>query len=269
MPLGDHFSIMIRWSEADGAYVATHPELPGCRSAGGTTGEALDRLAKLREAWLAAARDNGEPVPAPVTDDCQAAPGGGEPLSNVVLTGAGVILRELAMADVDTVQTWAADPEVVRFMTWGPNRREDTENFVAFAVVAAGQVPRRQFHLAVVDSAGGEMVGTASLTIGSREHRRGEIGYCLGQQHWGRGLGTAAARALLDFGFSRLGLHRIQATCAPGNHRSARVLEKLGMRREGHIRDEFLTRGTWRDSLLYAVLAHEWPKSARCPGPIT
>ena len=67
-----------------------------------------------------------------------------------------------------------------------------------------------------------------------------------------------AARGLLAFGFETLGLHRIAATCDTGNVGSARVLEKIGMRREALFREDSLLRGRWRDSFLYAVLEHEW-----------
>jgi RimJ/RimL family protein N-acetyltransferase len=59
---------------------------------------------------------------------------------------------------------------------------------------------------------------------------------------------------MLRFGFDELGLHKISATCDPDNRGSARVLEKIGMRREGVLRDHFLIRGQWRDRLLWAVV---------------
>jgi RimJ/RimL family protein N-acetyltransferase len=69
---------------------------------------------------------------------------------------------------------------------------------------------------------------------------------------------TEAARAVLRFGFTELKLHRIFATCRPANIGSARVLEKLGMQREGHFRQHRWMKGAWHDSYLYAILDHEW-----------
>ena len=88
------------------------------------------------------------------------------------------------------------------------------------------------------------------------------IGYCFNRRYWGRGYATEAARAVVDFGFASLGLHRIFATCAPENTASARVLEKLGMRREGHMARHKWVRGRGRDSCLYAVLEDEWRRRA-------
>jgi ribosomal-protein-alanine N-acetyltransferase len=81
------------------------------------------------------------------------------------------------------------------------------------------------------------------------------MGYLISPAAQGQGYATEAARALLDFGLAAGGLHRITATCDPENTGSVRVLEKIGMSREGHLHDHFLIRGTWRDRLLYARLA--------------
>jgi len=71
---------------------------------------------------------------------------------------------------------------------------------------------------------------------------------------------------MLYFGFDTLGLHRIEATIDPGNERSIRVAEKLGMSLEGRMRERFRSPNGWRDSLLYATREDEWldrPRSRR------
>jgi len=97
------------------------------------------------------------------------------------------------------------------------------------------------------------MIGSVVLAQSSVEHRRGEMGYVLARDVWGRGYATEAAAALLAYGFAA-GLHRIGATCDPENAASARVLEKIGMSFEGRLREYFLIRGAWRDRLLYAAV---------------
>lgn len=71
---------------------------------------------------------------------------------------------------------------------------------------------------------------------------------------WSKGYATETAKALVEFGFKKLCLHRVFATCDPENTASARVLEKTGMKLEGHIREHKLVKGKWRDSLLYAII---------------
>jgi ribosomal-protein-alanine N-acetyltransferase len=79
----------------------------------------------------------------------------------------------------------------------------------------------------------------------------------LTRRYWGQGYATETGKALLTFGFDGLGLHRIFATCDPANVPSAHVLEKIGMQREGRIREHKWAKRRWRDSLLYAILDYE------------
>lgn len=95
------------------------------------------------------------------------------------------------------------------------------------------------------------------------DNREGWLGFCLNRHFWGKGYGTETANALLRFGFQQLDLHRIYATCDPSNNASAHVLEKIGMQREGHLREHKWAKGRWRDSLLYAILESEWKLSER------
>ena len=81
--------------------------------------------------------------------------------------------------------------------------------------------------------------------------------YVLNRNFWNKGYVTEAVKRVIDFGFSELGLHRIYATLAPENVTSVRVLEKAGMRREGHLREHKYIKGEWRDSLLYAIFESE------------
>jgi ribosomal-protein-alanine N-acetyltransferase len=88
--------------------------------------------------------------------------------------------------------------------------------------------------------------------------REGDIGYELSPVHWGHGYATEAARAIVRFGFTELHLHRVWSWCIADNVGSARVLEKIGMRREGRLRDKEYFKGSWWDTLFYAILEEEW-----------
>jgi ribosomal-protein-alanine N-acetyltransferase len=98
----------------------------------------------------------------------------------------------------------------------------------------------------------GEVVGACSVAVTSDEHRRGEMGYVLNRAHWGRGLASEAARAVLRVAHEDLRLVRVEATCRPENHASRRVLVKIGMQQEGLLRSHVVVRGERRDSLLFA-----------------
>ncbi len=167
-------------------------------------------------------------------------------------------LRELDESDWRAVHEYAADPEVIRYVQFGPNTVEETRSFIARAMSHRSEEPRTSYTLAIVLKDEGRLIGTCGLNVSSPENREGWIGYCLNRRFWGKGYAPEAARALLGWGFVDLGLHRITATCDPENTRSVRVLEKIGMLREGRLRQHKLVKGRWRDSYVYAMLEQEW-----------
>lgn len=168
------------------------------------------------------------------------------------LTTDRLLLRDFTADDVEAVHAYAADPEVCRFVEWGPNTEHETRQFVTEMTGAASQPDRTSFTWAI--TTGGAVVGACSISVTSAVHRRGELGYVLARAYWGLGYATEAASAVLDFGRDELGLHRVEATCRPGNVGSQRVLRKLGMQQEGVLRSHMLIRGSREDSLLYATV---------------
>ncbi len=176
----------------------------------------------------------------------------------VIIRSRRLVLRELKEADVHTVNEYSSDLEVVRFMDWGPNTKEDDLAFIQRAIASRRQRPRADYTLAIVLKKENRLIGSCAIHVSNLKNRDGWIGYCLNRCCWNRGYATEAARALLKFGFGQLRLHRIFATCDPANVASAHVLKKAGMKREGHLREFKCIRGEWKDSLVYAMLEQEW-----------
>lgn len=166
-----------------------------------------------------------------------------------------LILREFRRSDWRAVHRWARDPAVVRYLVWGPNTPAQTRRHVADVIAKRAERPRRDITLAIALRATGELIGSCALRPGPRGARAGEIGYVLRRERWGRGYMPEAVRALLRLGFGRLGLLRIYATCDRRNTASARVLAKVGMRREARWRRDTRMEGRWRDTDLYAIAA--------------
>jgi ribosomal-protein-alanine N-acetyltransferase len=173
-----------------------------------------------------------------------------------------LLLREFVEDDWPAVHEYGSDPEVVRFMPWGPNTEDDTRAFVARALAAQREEPRREYHAAATLLDGGRLIGACSLHLGNPLHRSAMLGYCYARASWGHGYATEAARALVGFGFRELGLHRVWASCDAENIASARVMEKIGMTREGRLRQDANLHGRWRDSYVYGVLEGEWENRA-------
>lgn len=172
-----------------------------------------------------------------------------------------LVLRDFEEADWKLVHDYASDPEVVRYMPWGPNTVEDTKNFIRRAIAYPQEQPRRSYSLAVVLASQNVLIGGCGIYVSNPDEREGYIGYVFNRNYWRQGYATETAKALLTFGFNQLNLHRIFATCDPANTASARVLEKIGMQLEGHFREHKWVKGRWVDSLQYAILDHEWKQS--------
>ena len=179
-------------------------------------------------------------------------------MSSLSLTTDRLVLHDFKMSDLPRVHKYASDPEVVRFMEWGPNTIDESKDFLRMTISHQKDNPRRYFDLAIVKKVENCLVGGCGLHVTSPHNREAFIGYCLSRDSWGQGYATETAKGLLSFGFSQLRLHRIFATCDPLNLASARVLEKSGMQLEGRLRENKLIGKRWRDSLLYAILEHEW-----------
>lgn len=165
-----------------------------------------------------------------------------------------LLLRECRVTDQAAIHVFASDPEVTRHTVWGPNTADDTARFLADAVADSREAPRARFLLAITEQHCDLAIGWTRLEIVNRSNRRAELGYALSPAHSGRGYATEAAAAMLDFAFE-LGLRKVVATCDPLNRGSARVLERIGMRREGYLHDHVLVRGEWRDRLLYGAVS--------------
>lgn len=166
-------------------------------------------------------------------------------------------LREFEEDDGPAVHAYGSDREVVRYMLFGPSTEEQSREFIRQAREQALEVPRRFYELAVVLKTEDRLIGGCTLALHA-DPRQASFSYLLHRQYWGHGYASEAMQALFTYGFRELGLHRISDTVDPANRASVRVLEKLGLRCEGHQRESQWIKGQWRDCLVYAVLDHEW-----------
>lgn len=169
-----------------------------------------------------------------------------------------LVIREFVPEDLPEVHAYASDPLVARYMIWRPNTEAETRDYISTVIELQNESPRRGYEFAVVLRNTGQLLGGCGLHL--TEHRQGEIGYCFNPLFWKQGYTSEAAAALLELGFSTLGLHRIYATCRPDNIGSAKVMQKIGMHYEGHLREHKWHKGAWHDSYLYSILEHEYRK---------
>lgn len=169
-----------------------------------------------------------------------------------------LLLREARQDDFDDVHAYATQPEVVRYMDWGPNTREDTQAALERWFAAQSQWPRDDCNFLVEHLADQRVIGSIRLGINKPAQHSADLGYSFNRDYWGRGYATEASAALIDVVFRTLGLHRVWAWCDVRNVNSYGVMERLGMRREGRLEENVMVKGEWRTSYLYAILDREW-----------
>ena len=175
-----------------------------------------------------------------------------------------LLLRPFDFGDVEDVLDYASEPELSRYLPLPqPYTRGDAVEFISRAVLD-GWSTRPTFAI-VFES---HVVGGINLRVDER-HRTAELGYALARPQWGKGLTPEAARAVVDWGFERYALCKVYAVADLRNRQSWRVMEKLGMSREGVPRSNVQSRDERVDEVCYGILREEWERSTPGVAPLT
>jgi len=176
----------------------------------------------------------------------------------MILETERLILREFAKDDWSDVMAYQSDPLYLRYNDWTERKPEAVQEFIEMFINHQQQEPRIKFQLAVVLKSRNQLIGNCGVRMDEVNAHEADIGYELDSTYWNHGYATEAVHAIVNFGFSHFGVHRIWASCIADNVGSAHVLEKLGMQLEGHLRENKYFKGRWWDTLIYAILVDEW-----------
>ncbi|PFA70466.1 GNAT family N-acetyltransferase [Bacillus sp. AFS015802] len=168
-----------------------------------------------------------------------------------------LMLRQISMEDVDFLYELYTSEEVLRYFGMSPIDSKD---------VAVSMVENYEKHLesggpmrfAIVEKSTGKMIGTCGFHAISKSYKRCEIGYDLSPGHWGKGIMGEALSPLLSYLFTDKGMNRVGAVIVPYNKASSRVVEKLGFKQEGLLRDYILQGDRAYDAHMYSLLKKEW-----------
>lgn len=169
-----------------------------------------------------------------------------------------LLLRECLAADAEMLRTFDCNPAIWTYCGGEQPTEAQSARRLARKLSAATEQPRTRFPLLVFTTPPSVLIGTATLRITHIHNREMELSGALDPCYWGQGLATEAGRAVIEWIFMTLAMHRIWAVCNPENTGSWRVMEKLGMRREGHLRRVERVGTMWRDHYLYALTQEEW-----------
>ena len=174
----------------------------------------------------------------------------------VELTTERLLLRPFEVGDVADVLAYASDPEVARFLDLPqPYTSDDAEEYVARRILDDWA---NEATFAIVWQR--RVVGSIGLHVNVPDEVA-ELGYLLAREMWGRGIVPEAGRAVIDWGFERYALHKVYARSDLRNRQSWRVMEKVGMTREGVVRGYRKVRGEHVDDAFFGVLREEWKRT--------
>lgn len=168
-----------------------------------------------------------------------------------------VTIRRMTMRDVGDIFEYSKDPEVARHVLWDAHRTiGETRSYVRYTLrkYRMGEPAS----LAICLNATGKVIGTIGFMWYQSDHASAEVGYSLSRDYWNCGLMTEALGALIQFAFTELMLHRIEAQHELQNPASGAVMRKVGMQREGTLRGRLFNKGKYVDVELYAILREDF-----------
>jgi RimJ/RimL family protein N-acetyltransferase len=166
-------------------------------------------------------------------------------------------LRPFRPDDLDAVLAYQSRVDVHRYLYTSPRSRDEVADLLASRKPVLNKEGDKLV-LAVRLRESGTLIGEVVLVWISQRHRQGEFGFLLHPDHHGRGYAGEAAVEMLRLGFEGLGLHRIVGRADGRNTASARLMEKLGLRREAYFVQNEIVKDEWTDEVVYAMLASEW-----------
>lgn len=167
-------------------------------------------------------------------------------------------MRPFAYSDIPDFLAYRLDPDIARFQSWSVLDAETAGDFIDVMQATKPGVPGDGYQMGVALRDSDLLIGDLYLKLLEYDRRQAEIGYTVSRQYQGKGYGTEAVTGLLDYVFFVLELHRVIAYAATENVRSVKLLERVGFRCEGHLRQSVHCDGKWQDEYLFAILVQEW-----------
>ena len=177
-----------------------------------------------------------------------------------VLTTDRLTLRAFAISDAPMVAQFCSDRDIAANTATIPHPYD--LGMAKEWITSQTEGRDKHANFAMTLTASGELVGSIGLKL-ALDQSNAELGYWIGKPYWNQGFATEGARAVLGYGFLQLKLHRIHAHCLSRNPSSGKVLEKIGMQHEGHLREHFQKWGRFQDLEMYGLLAREYGEKIR------
>lgn len=177
-----------------------------------------------------------------------------------------LILRAFEDGDLNPFLAYRNHPDVARYQSWESISLARAQAFIQEQKSLTPGQPGQWFQFAVTLKDAGLLIGDVGLQVLVQHPRQAQLGLSFNPEYHGQGLATEALTAVLDYAFINLDLHRVLAVLDAENDRARALLERAGLRREGHFLKNAWFKGHWADEFLYAVLQAEWLPRRGLPG---
>jgi RimJ/RimL family protein N-acetyltransferase len=175
------------------------------------------------------------------------------------LTTQRLVIRRFGPTDLAAFVAYRSDPAVARYQSWdAPYPPDRGARMIAGLAGQDPDSPGEWYQFAVALRGSDQLIGDCGVHTLADDPRQAEIGYTLASGAQGHGYATEAVRRLLAYLFGERHLHRVTAGCDDRNVRSAALLDRVGMRREGHLIRSNWAKGEWTNELIFAILHDEW-----------
>lgn len=173
------------------------------------------------------------------------------------ITANGLLLRPFRTDDIGKFVALCNSSEQISRNSLHMPYPMTKQDFISWHIDQENQFENgTEYNFAITDKQSGELLGAIELTH-DQENNKGEVGYWVGQQFWGRGIATASLIAIIDFAFKYKGYHRVCARHFSQNIISGKVARKAGMTKEGvHVHD-ILKDGIYKDMVCYGIINHD------------
>jgi aminoglycoside 6'-N-acetyltransferase len=170
-----------------------------------------------------------------------------------------LLLRPFQDSDLEAFVAYRSDPIIARYQGWeAPYSIANALAFIDEMKQKQPAVPGEWYQVAIVLKTSLELIGDCTFQVSEEDGQQAKIGYTLARPYQGSGYATEAVTGLLHYLFGDLKLHRVIALCDVENFASIRLLERIGMRREGHYLESFWSKGEWSSEYGYGLLESEW-----------
>lgn len=171
-----------------------------------------------------------------------------------------LILRDIQIEDEAAFVAISQEVKYQRFYAESDCDPEKYRQLTKLFIQQSYEDPRQSFQLAIEHKASGQFIGTVCLRV--EADSQASMGCGLSVQYQGHGLIQEAARALAEFGFSELKVHRLYAETISENNAAIKLCESLGMTKEAHFREHRFFKDKWWDTVVFAVLRSDWGKTS-------